>query len=231
MTTGSQPVRTGWSVVAGMVLGGAVWGIAARLWMRFISTDPEFSWSGTLYIVLVPTLIGLLLGLALLARRRRWRPWLRKTSRAVSGGSIILLGLGAGILTLPSIVFGSLALSRLRYPLGVRVGIALVMVLFPVAVLGLRGGSIWPFLGAVALATLMVIGWGIRALLALLAAGPVVVIGVGLMEDLALWRAAVGLLIYLGLLAVAVVGYGRSVWGEAFLDSGTQEKVPLPIRT
>ena len=33
-------------VVAGFLLG-----IIARLWMRWISTDPEFTWSGSIYIV------------------------------------------------------------------------------------------------------------------------------------------------------------------------------------
>lgn len=224
----SERERAGWAVVAWMALGGAGWGVAARLWMRFISTDPEFSWSGTLYIVLVPTLIGLLLGLALLARRRRWRQWVRKTSRAVAGGSIVLLGVGAGM-SVTSIMFGSLALSRLRYRVWARVALALVLVLFPVVIMG-RGGGIWPLVVNGALAVLIVIGRGMRVLLALLAAAPVVVIGGGLIEDLALWKAAVGLLTYLGLLAVAVVGYGRPVWGEAFPGFGRSREV-LPSRS
>src|ERR687898_224194 len=39
-------------VLLGGLLGGVVWGIDARVWMRFISTDPEFTWSGTLFIVI-----------------------------------------------------------------------------------------------------------------------------------------------------------------------------------
>ena len=30
---------------------GAGWGVLARVWMRLITTDPEFSWAGTLMIV------------------------------------------------------------------------------------------------------------------------------------------------------------------------------------
>ena len=31
--------------------GGALLGVMARLWMRFISEDPEFTWNGTLFII------------------------------------------------------------------------------------------------------------------------------------------------------------------------------------
>lgn len=33
-------------------LGGILLGVIARLWMRWISTDPEFSWGGTLGIII-----------------------------------------------------------------------------------------------------------------------------------------------------------------------------------
>ena len=32
-------------------LGGAAFGAAFRVWMRFVSDDPAFSWSGTLIII------------------------------------------------------------------------------------------------------------------------------------------------------------------------------------
>lgn len=55
---------------------GAVWGVAARVWMRLVSTSPEFSWSGTLMIVGVAAVFGLLVALSWQARqatgRRRW---------------------------------------------------------------------------------------------------------------------------------------------------------------
>lgn len=38
-------------VVAGYFLTGLAIGVIARFWMRWISTDPEFSWSGTIFIV------------------------------------------------------------------------------------------------------------------------------------------------------------------------------------
>ena len=33
------------------VLSGFIFGVVARLWMRWISTEPEFTWSGSIFIV------------------------------------------------------------------------------------------------------------------------------------------------------------------------------------
>jgi hypothetical protein len=38
-------------VIAGYFLTGLAIGVIARFWMRWISTDSEFSWSGTILIV------------------------------------------------------------------------------------------------------------------------------------------------------------------------------------
>ena len=38
--------KVGLLLVGGLV-GGLLWGALARVWMRFISTDPEFTWDGT----------------------------------------------------------------------------------------------------------------------------------------------------------------------------------------
>lgn len=83
---------------------GAVWGVLARTWMRLISTDPEFSWSGTLIIIALAALLGAGVGLvdaALRAGRSRW--W----RLAVVPG--LLLFLGPGILLAPSFLVGGLA--------------------------------------------------------------------------------------------------------------------------
>ena len=56
-------------------LSGAGWGVLARIWMRLISTDPEFSWTGTLLIIGFAALLGGGVGLAAgarLAGRSRW---------------------------------------------------------------------------------------------------------------------------------------------------------------
>jgi hypothetical protein len=39
-------------------LAGVIWGALARLWMRWTSTEPEFTWSGTLFIVAAFAVFG-----------------------------------------------------------------------------------------------------------------------------------------------------------------------------
>lgn len=39
-------------VILAALIRGLVLGVVARAWMRWISTDPEFSWSGSIFIVL-----------------------------------------------------------------------------------------------------------------------------------------------------------------------------------
>lgn len=68
------PLRAG---LVGLALGAA-WGMAARAWMRMVSTSPEFSWSGTLGIVGLSAIVGLLVGLSWRARHATgWRRWFR----------------------------------------------------------------------------------------------------------------------------------------------------------
>ena len=45
-------------IIAFGLFGGFSLGVIARLWMRWITTDPEFTWSGTLGIVIGFTLFG-----------------------------------------------------------------------------------------------------------------------------------------------------------------------------
>jgi hypothetical protein len=85
---------------------GAAWGVLARVWMRLISTDPEFSWEGTLAIVGMSAVLGLGVGLVHAARqggRSRW--W---TLAVVPG---LLLFLSPGMLMAPAFVLGGLAWS------------------------------------------------------------------------------------------------------------------------
>jgi hypothetical protein len=195
---------------------GLVWGIAARLWMRFISTDPEFTWSGTIYIVLAPTIIGLLLGLALAAARNRWRPRLAAAARGVAGVSVIILGVGAGALVVPTVVFGGLAVFRSRYPWWLRITLGLLLAGI-VGLTGLRGPAgdpVWQWLAlaaGAALVVLLIIGKGVRVVLGLAALPFLLAVAASLYEDLPVWRATTGLIIYLALLAALLLSYGLAV--------------------
>jgi hypothetical protein len=94
-------------LLRGAALGlalGAAWGVLARVWMRLISTEPEFGWSGTLFIVALAALLGVGVGLvdaALRAGRSRW--W----RLAVVPGLLLLVG--PGTLLAPSFLVGGLA--------------------------------------------------------------------------------------------------------------------------
>lgn len=140
-----------WLPPAGLLLGLAVGGVA-RGWMRLISGEPEFTWSGTIFIVAAFGLAGLGQAFAATARRAGWRR-LGTTAARVAGAMLTLpLFTGAGALMLPTVVTGALAVWR---PLrrAVRVVLTLVSLAAPLFVvrgiidelgLGLR-----PLLGTV----------------------------------------------------------------------------------
>lgn len=86
---------------------GAAWGVLARIWMRLISGNPEFSWTGTLLIIGFAALLGGGVGLAAQARlagRSRW--W---TLAVVPG---LVLFLSPGMVLAPSFLVGSLAYAQ-----------------------------------------------------------------------------------------------------------------------
>jgi hypothetical protein len=197
----------GRSVVAAIAVGvfvGAGWGIVARAWMRLITEHPEFSWSGTLYIVGAPAVIGAVVALAHVAVARQWRAAMVLRVPAVMVH--VLLGAGAGSLLLPTLVFGSIALARRRF--GVVLRIALGLLILAVGIPGgvQDGGSSMAagvLVAGVALAVLVVSGWRTRVVLGTLAV--LTAMGVSatvLVSDISLVRAALGSLIYLPLVAV-----------------------------
>lgn len=109
-------------VIAGFV-GGAVWGVVLRAWMRYISTNPEFSWSGTLFIVGAAAMAGLVVGVL-------WWRHLEGGSRwwkALGLGVLPVFG-GAGAVMLPSALLGAVGFGRTRWPLPVRAVLVAVAV-------------------------------------------------------------------------------------------------------
>lgn len=103
--------RAGGFVVVAAV-GGAGLGAVARVWMRWISVDPEFSWAGTLAIVAGFTVFAVAQATAAVVRNRSSRrtsiAGVRVAAALLSGG---LFG-AAGAVMLPTVVFGSLAVWR-----------------------------------------------------------------------------------------------------------------------
>jgi hypothetical protein len=85
--------------LAGGALAGAGWGVVARLFMRLLSDDPQFSWAGTLGILGVATVAGACVGLVRAARLAGRSAWWR-----VAALPALVLFLGPGSLLLPSMV-------------------------------------------------------------------------------------------------------------------------------
>ncbi|HET6969011.1 MAG TPA: hypothetical protein VFI44_12060 [Ornithinibacter sp.] len=68
------------AVLRGLVTGlglGLAWGVVARVFMRLLTTDPSFSWSGTLFILGVGGVAGAGVGLVHAARVAGRSPWWR----------------------------------------------------------------------------------------------------------------------------------------------------------
>jgi hypothetical protein len=86
---------------------GVAWGVVARVWMRLVSTSPEFSWRGTLGILGSAGFAGLILGVVHAARTGGGSPWWRL---------LCLLALvafhGLGIVLLPAVIGGGWGLRR-----------------------------------------------------------------------------------------------------------------------
>jgi hypothetical protein len=107
---GTHPVLH--ATLAGLGLGMA-WGVAARMWMRLLSTSPEFSWVGTTFIIALAGVLGAGVGAATAARRLSgWRRLLR-----LSFLPGMLLFAGQGMPFLPALVVGG-PLVRRRSILG-----------------------------------------------------------------------------------------------------------------
>jgi hypothetical protein len=80
--------------------------------MRLIAVSPEFSWGGTVFIVLVPTVFGACVALAHLARLRNANKWSRLLSKAACVVTFILFGSGGGAPLMLNVLLGALAFTR-----------------------------------------------------------------------------------------------------------------------
>ncbi len=106
--------------VVGLVVGAGL-GIMARAWMRMISTDPEFTWNGTMFIVLGFTLFGFGQGSAVAIRRAAQRRWVVTAARTFAVLCTLPLFVAAGGIMMPTVIFGGLAWHRTDWPRWTRV--------------------------------------------------------------------------------------------------------------
>ena len=126
---------------------GVGWGVAARLWMRWVSTTPEFSWSGTIFIVGAFGVFGLFQANAWASRRRDRSRTFTTIARVFGWVGTMPLFFGAGAMMLPTVLFGSLARWRNGWPRPVRVVLTVLASVVPVLIIvglvddfGIAGG-------------------------------------------------------------------------------------------
>ena len=147
------PARRWLALPIGLVLG-LILGVLARLWMRLISDNPEFSWAGTIFIVTAFGLFGTAQGLSWAARRSGWpRRWV---TVARVGAAVLTLPLftGSGSIMLPTVLTASLASWRTDWPRWTRVLAGLLAL--PVTALVVNGIA-------------DEFGWGVHALAGIVA--------------------------------------------------------------
>ena len=116
-----------WVVAKGCIVGASI-GVVARVWMRWISTNPEFSWSGTIAIVASFMIFGTAQSVAWAARTAKWS---RSRLTAIRIASTVLsLGLfvAAGAILFPTVVAASLAQWRTEWSPWVRVPLAVAAI-------------------------------------------------------------------------------------------------------
>jgi hypothetical protein len=117
------------------LFGGLLLGILARAWMRLIAEDPEFTWSGTIFIVAGFTIFGLTQSVTALVRSRATRRWTPTLARVLGTIGMLPLFVAAGGLMLPTVVGGGLAVARVGWHRVVR-GICLLVAAVPVVFVG-----------------------------------------------------------------------------------------------
>lgn len=128
--TPAAPPRTGGrAILVALARGlgsGVLLGAAYRAFMRLISTQPEFSWSGTLLIVGSVTVVAIMASLAATVRARSGSRRARAAMRGVAVLAFVLVLQGPGFVTAPTFVLGGLALGRTTWPRWLRRALALL---------------------------------------------------------------------------------------------------------
>jgi hypothetical protein len=123
-------------IAAALLLGagaGALWGVVARVWMRFISAEHEFTWGGTIAIVVIFGIFGVGQAAAAVVRRpeRGQRAWV--AGRVFAVATTLPLAMAAGMMMYPFVLLAAVARGRTRmHRLGrlALLGLAAVPTLF-----------------------------------------------------------------------------------------------------
>ena len=122
----------GWKIILAAVFGGLALGIIARLWMRWISTDPEFSWGGTLGIIISFTIFTTAQATIYVLRRRIKTRRLTSVVRSVGIFFTLPLFTAAGAVMFPTVILASIAIWRKKIDKKVRIALLIISFIIPV---------------------------------------------------------------------------------------------------
>jgi len=125
-----QNLKPGFIIPLGL-FGGLTLGVIARLWMRWISTDPEFTWGGTIGILVGFTLFFTAHSIVFFAVRKRWSRLSTMIARVIALPFSLLLFTAQGAVMFPTVVTGSLAAWRKSWPRWVRVILGMASLVMP----------------------------------------------------------------------------------------------------
>lgn len=116
-------------------VGGCALGAIARAWMRLISEDPAFTWSGTIFIVAGFTIFGFAQSIVAVARHRVGRRSKLTIVRTFGAVAMVPLFGAAGAVMLPTVVGCGLAVVRTEWRTTARC-LCLVVAAGPVVYVG-----------------------------------------------------------------------------------------------
>ena len=126
--------RPAWQIALVAPFAGLLIGIVARWWMRLVTDEPEFSWSGTIFIVGAFTITGMGHGLAWAARRADLRRRWTTPARVLATVLTLPIFVGAGVMMMPTVLCASLAHHRRDWRRAVRVIVFLLALPAPIVI-------------------------------------------------------------------------------------------------
>ncbi len=103
--------------------------------MRLISDDPEFTWNGTMFIVLGFTVFGLVQAIVAVVRRRQLRRWKLTIVRVVGGIASLPLFVAAGAVMFPTVLGVGLGTARTHWHRAIRL-LCFLVALGPLILVG-----------------------------------------------------------------------------------------------
>lgn len=117
-------------LIVSSLLGGFILGVVARAWMRWISTDPGFSWSGTIFIVMAFMIFAINQSIVFILRKRIIRKRSVLLVRTVGVIFSLPLFTAAGAIMFPTVALASIGMwntalgKRTR---GILLGLSLII--------------------------------------------------------------------------------------------------------